>query len=438
MPKPTVERARALRSNMTDAERALWQVLRGRNLEGARFRRQVPIGPYVADFASFEPRLVIECDGGQHGTERDASRDAYLKAQGFDVVRLWNHEVLQQPEGAWAAISAKLEALRAAPDGRSRQERAPHARPFAREGGREQSDAADEPSRQERAPHARPFAREGGREQSGAAGEPSRQERAPRPRPLPREGGREQSDASELRVFGVNACLAVFARRPQAIRKVYLVEARLSVLKPVLAWCAKSKVGYRMVEADDLQRLTRSEHHEGVVFDVLRQPPLAVAQFIAGIDASAPALAIWLDGVGNPHNFGASLRIAAHFGAQGVLLPPGSTLALSGAACRVAEGGAEVVPLVAIDDAARALAMFARVGFEAVATVVRDGEDLYARPLPRRCVLIFGAEGGGIGPALLRAVPRHMRIPGSGAVESLNIATAVGVVAAEFWRLHRR
>ena len=396
---------------MTDAERALWQLLRGRNLEGARFRRQVPIGPYVADFASFEPRLVIECDGGQHGTERDASRDAYLKAQGFDVVRLWNHEVLQQPEGAWAAISAKLEALRAAPDGRSRQERAPHARPFAREGGREQSDAADEPSRQER---------------------------APRPRPLPREGGREQSDASELRVFGVNACLAVFARRPQAIRKVYLVEARLSVLKPVLAWCAKSKVGYRMVEADDLQRLTRSEHHEGVVFDVLRQPPLAVAQFIAGIDASAPALAIWLDGVGNPHNFGASLRIAAHFGAQGVLLPPGSTLALSGAACRVAEGGAEVVPLVAIDDAARALAMFARVGFEAVATVVRDGEDLYARPLPRRCVLIFGAEGGGIGPALLRAVPRHMRIPGSGAVESLNIATAVGVVAAEFWRLHRR
>jgi len=411
MPKPTVERARAVRSNMTDAERALWQLLRGRNLEGARFRRQVPIGPYVADFASFEPRLVIECDGGQHGTERDASRDAYLKAQGFDVVRLWNHEVLQQPEGAWAAISAKLEALRAAPDGRSRQERAPHARPFAREGGREQSDAADEPSRQER---------------------------APRPRPLPREGGREQSDASELRVFGVNACLAVFARRPQAIRKVYLVEARLSVLKPVLAWCAKSKVGYRMVEADDLQRLTRSEHHEGVVFDVLRQPPLAVAQFIAGIDASAPALAIWLDGVGNPHNFGASLRIAAHFGAQGVLLPPGSTLALSGAACRVAEGGAEVVPLVAIDDAARALAMFARVGFEAVATVVRDGEDLYARPLPRRCVLIFGAEGGGIGPALLRAVPRHMRIPGSGAVESLNIATAVGVVAAEFWRLHRR
>lgn len=384
MPKPTVERARALRSNMTDAERALWQLLRGRNLEGARFRRQVPIGPYVADFASFEPRLVIECDGGQHGTERDASRDAYLKAQGFDVVRLWNHEVLQQPEGAWAAISAKLEALRAAPDGRSRQER------------------------------------------------------APRPRPLPREGGREQSDASELRVFGVNACLAVFARRPQAIRKVYLVEARWSVLKPVLAWCAKSKVGYRMVEADDLQRLTRSEHHEGVVFDVLRQPPLAVAQFIAGIDASAPALAIWLDGVGNPHNFGASLRIAAHFGAQGVLLPPGSTLALSGAACRVAEGGAEVVPLVAIDDAARALAMFARVGFETVATVVRDGEDLYARPLPRRCVLIFGAEGGGIGPALLRAVPRHMRIPGSGAVESLNIATAVGVVAAEFWRLHRR
>ncbi len=391
---------------MTEAERALWRLLRGRNLEGARFRRQVPIGPYVADFASFEPRLVIECDGGQHGPERDASRDAYLTAQGFAVVRLWNHEVLQQPEGAWAAISAKVEASRGTSRERSPQDSVPHPRPFPREG--EAGHSAAQPRTAER----------------------PREKRGP--------GGREQDDAAELRVFGVNACLAVFARRPQAIRKVYLLEARLSVFKSALAWCAKNKLGYRIVEADDLQRLTRSEHHEGVVFDVLREPPLSVVDFIAGIDAHAPALAIWLDGVGNPHNFGASLRIAAHFGAQGVLLPPGSTLALSGAACRVAEGGAEIVPLVAIDDAARALTQFSRAGFEAVATVVRGGEDLYARPLPRRCVLVFGAEGGGIGPALLRAVPRHLRIPGSGAVESLNIATAVGVVAAEFWRLHRR
>lgn len=267
-----------------------------------------------------------------------------------------------------------------------------------------------------------------------------RTERPARAQPAaPRDDApRPPRPADELRVFGLNACLAVFAQRPDAIRKVYLLESRLPVLKPVLAWCAQAKVGYRLVGAEDLQRLTRTEHHEGVVFDVRRAPPLALSAWLASLDASGPALAIWLDGVGNPHNFGATLRIAAHFGAAGVLLAPGSGLALSGAACRVAEGGAEVVPLVALDDAAGALAKLARAGFEPVATVVRGGDDLYAAPLPRRSVLVFGAEGGGIGPALLRAVPRQVRIPGSGAVESLNIATAVGVVTAEHWRQHRR
>jgi TrmH RNA methyltransferase len=263
----------------------------------------------------------------------------------------------------------------------------------------------------------------------------------PKPRTEARAGARPPRRArtgDELRVFGLNACLAVFARRPEAIRKVHLLESRIPALKAVLAWCAKARVGYSLVGADDLERLAKSTHHEGVVFDVRREPPQRLRDWLARLDRARPALAIWLDGVGNPHNFGATLRIAAHFGADGVLLPPGSTLALSGAACRVAEGGAEGVPLVAIDDAAGALAAFARAGFEAVATVVRGGDDLYARPLPRRCLLVFGAEGGGIGPALLAAVPRQVRIPGTGAVESLNIATAVGVVAAEHWRQHRR
>lgn len=259
----------------------------------------------------------------------------------------------------------------------------------------------------------------------------------PKPRTERTAAGAPRADA-ELRVFGLNACLAVFAHRPQAIRKVHLLESRLPALKGVLAWCAKARVGYNLVGPDDLERLAKSTHHEGVVFDVRRAPPPALREWLARLDRARPALALWLDGVGNPHNFGAVLRIAAHFGADGVLLAPGSTLALSGAACRVAEGGAEVVPLVAVEDAAGALAALARAGFEAAATVVRGGDDLYARPLPRRCLLVFGAEGGVIGPALLAAVPRHLRIPGSGAVESLNIATAVSVVVAEHWRQHRR
>jgi TrmH RNA methyltransferase len=256
-----------------------------------------------------------------------------------------------------------------------------------------------------------------------------REHSAPRARVEP-----AQRRATELRVFGLNACLAVFARRPQAIRKVYLTQQRLPALREVLAWCARERIGYRMVETADLEKLTRSEHHEGVCFEVLREPPLNLTAFLKAQRGDKPSWLVLLDGVGNPHNFGAVLRLAAHFGADAVLLPPGSSLALSGAACRVAEGGAEQVPLVALDDLGGALNALVRANYGVVATVVREGDDLYAAPLPRRAVFVFGAEGAGLSPALRTAAQRRVRIPGTGAVESLNIATAVAVVAAEFWR----
>ena len=83
------ERSRQLRATMTDAERKLWSALRQKNLEGLRFRRQFPIGRYVADFVCLERRLVVEVDGGQHDAryQYDAIRDRELAARGFRVLR---------------------------------------------------------------------------------------------------------------------------------------------------------------------------------------------------------------------------------------------------------------------------------------------------------------------------------------------------------------
>jgi very-short-patch-repair endonuclease len=95
-------RAKQLRTNATDAERLLWQRLRSRQLAGYKFRRQHPIGPYFADFACIEARLVVELDGGQHVTPEgllsDERRSAALAAQGYVVLRFWNHDVLQQTD----------------------------------------------------------------------------------------------------------------------------------------------------------------------------------------------------------------------------------------------------------------------------------------------------------------------------------------------------
>jgi TrmH RNA methyltransferase len=247
----------------------------------------------------------------------------------------------------------------------------------------------------------------------------------------------EPSDVREARLYGLNACLAAFAKRPEALRKVYLTEARIPALKPVLAWCVKHRLGYRVVEDGDLDRLTSSRHHEGVCFEMLRSPPLDLAQLLALQSASpASSLLLWLDGVGNPHNLGALLRSAAHFGAGGVIVPEQSQLDVSGAAARVAEGAAEIVPLARAPAIPRARDMLLAAGYALAATVPRRGTSLYAARLPARIVLVFGAEGEGMSDALIEAADLKLTIPGRGTIESLNVAASVAVVLGEYWRQH--
>ena len=106
------QRARNLRSNQTDAERKLWTFLRSMKRGGFHFRRQVPIDHLIVDFACYSARLVIEVDGGQHnmdsGRAIDGKRDAYLRSQGFRVLRFWNNEVLGNSEGVVDRIESAL------------------------------------------------------------------------------------------------------------------------------------------------------------------------------------------------------------------------------------------------------------------------------------------------------------------------------------------
>ncbi|MGE5504423.1 MAG: endonuclease domain-containing protein [Actinomycetota bacterium] len=97
--------ARTLRRNATEAERRLWSRLRDRQLDGHKFRRQQPIGPYFADFCCWEARLVVEVDGGQHADSRhDEVRTAWLAERGWQVLRFWNNEVLGNTDGVLQTI----------------------------------------------------------------------------------------------------------------------------------------------------------------------------------------------------------------------------------------------------------------------------------------------------------------------------------------------
>jgi very-short-patch-repair endonuclease len=110
---PTARRirnfARKVRQQPTDAEAAMWRLLRDRRLALFKVRRQVPFQSYILDFVCFEKRLIIEIDGSQHASsERDQARDAALIAEGFHIARYWNNDVLQQSMNVLEDIFAKL------------------------------------------------------------------------------------------------------------------------------------------------------------------------------------------------------------------------------------------------------------------------------------------------------------------------------------------
>ena len=104
------ERARALRRQMTEAERRIWQILRSRRMSGNKFRRQVPIGLYIADFVCHEARLIVEIDGGQHdrSPQGEATRSRFLESEGYRILRFWNSEILANLDGVHAMICHAL------------------------------------------------------------------------------------------------------------------------------------------------------------------------------------------------------------------------------------------------------------------------------------------------------------------------------------------
>ncbi len=105
-----INKARELRRNQTEAESNLWRYLRNRQLHGYKFRRQMPIGKYIVDFACVSLKMIVEIDGSQHmqNTDYDESRTEYLNKQGYKVIRFWNNEILTQIESVLEALTLTL------------------------------------------------------------------------------------------------------------------------------------------------------------------------------------------------------------------------------------------------------------------------------------------------------------------------------------------
>jgi TrmH RNA methyltransferase len=214
--------------------------------------------------------------------------------------------------------------------------------------------------------------------------------------------------------------------------RVYLTAARKPTLAKLLSWCVEHRRGFQIVEEENLRRISGSTHHEGVAIlaKVIRRGGLEEL-LAAGNARQAAGPVLYLDGVENPHNLGSILRTAAHFGVAAIAGRTGELPPLSPAAVRVAEGAAEIVPVCDLAEPAAALRRLAAMGMAIVAASSHRGEPPPAVPLGGRCVIVLGSEGKGLSPAIERAATARVRIPGTGAVESLNVSVAAGVLLAE-------
>ena len=241
--------------------------------------------------------------------------------------------------------------------------------------------------------------------------------------------------SDEVAFYGVHASLAIAAHRPNEILRVFHAPSRRMVVGPLLKQMAAWRKPYREVIDEELGRIARTMHHEGVVV-VAR--PLRVGSIRALAEqADANALIVALDTVGNPHNLGAILRTAAYFGGTAVLVSNRAEQAnLSPAAARIAQGAAETVPCFGAPELGDALQMLSERGVRVVGTDHRARRSMAAERLKRPVCLVLGNEQTGLSPDVRKlcdpiiSIPGAARPDGETAVESLNVSVAAGILLA--------
>lgn len=235
-------------------------------------------------------------------------------------------------------------------------------------------------------------------------------------------------------VFGLRAGLAVLARRPEAILRVAFARDAHPDVGELERFAAARRLPCHEVEEAELTRLAQSSHHESLCVVTRPRrftPPAELADLLARTRGAAVAL----DRVRNPYNIGAILRSAAFLGVEGALLgAPAPHPALASDAVRVAEGGAEHLAICRTTDLADTLARLRAGGVRVVGADGAAKHSALGFAFPRPVVLVMGHEREGMSERVRAQCDATVAIPGTGAVESLNVGVAAGLLLAEIAR----
>ena len=235
----------------------------------------------------------------------------------------------------------------------------------------------------------------------------------------------------EFTLYGWNACMSAFKKRPESLLRLFFSRNRTTELKAVKAWCMEKKLPFRQLDQESLNKVASGTHHEGVVMVVRPSPCDSVYKLIRG---SIPknGLVVALDGVENPHNQGAILRSCAYFAAKGLIVPNAGTVAgITPSAARMAEGGWESIPIYSSNDLSSSLRDLRERGWYVVGADLNTKKSLTSAKITFPTVLVFGNEQKGLSDRVKRRCNALVNIPGKGDVQSLNVSVAVGIMLAD-------
>jgi RNA methyltransferase, TrmH family len=255
--------------------------------------------------------------------------------------------------------------------------------------------------------------------------------------PVPSGSRSAPATHDELKLCGLAAVKARFARDPGSFKRLFFDHATGQRVGAICKALAQEKKVYRRVEPDELEKISGSIHHGGIVA-IVYAPPLRMA---AGAEVIAWAkrgeTVLVLDRIGNAHNLGAIARTAAFFGVPRIVIPDDPAAARpTDAAHRVAEGGLEAVEVWLTKNLATFARDLAAGGYEVIGATTRGGRPDTPRGKERKpLALLLGNEEHGLAPDVAAACTRLVTIPGSGKVESLNVSVAAAVL---MWELISR
>ncbi|AFH94871.1 tRNA/rRNA methyltransferase [Providencia stuartii] len=239
----------------------------------------------------------------------------------------------------------------------------------------------------------------------------------------------------ETRIYGENACQAMFKNRPEAIVRAWFLQSVTPRFRDALKWMAANRKAYHVVDDEELTKASGTEHHGGVCFLIKKRGGMSVETYLQQAPATDCVLA--LEDVGNPHNLGGIMRSCAHFGVQGVILQDAGVVE-SGAAIRTAEGGAEHIKAIDADGLSNTLSQFRQAGYTIVTTSSHKGsQDISKAKLPAKMVLVLGQERDGLSDSVWNEGDMSLYIGGTGKVESLNVSVATGIMLAQWWQQNK-